>query len=87
LYDDEILKNEHLPHTILPTMDRGHSIKIPYSLFDLETVVEKVTCILIERALVKCKGNIAKSAKLTSLPRGSLRYKIKKYGINTMLAQ
>ncbi len=78
MYNDETLQAIHLPREIVTFQAQPSIIEIPESTFDLEAVVSEVTSQLINRALFKTKGNIASAAKLLGIPRGTLRYKIKK---------
>ncbi len=78
MYNDETLQANHLPREIITFKDQPSIIEIPEALFDLESVVSEVTSQMIKRALLKTGGNIASAAKLLGIPRGTLRYKIKK---------
>jgi DNA-binding NtrC family response regulator len=81
MYNDDKLTSAHLPNEILSFKGLSSYIQIPESMYDLDKVVFEVTCELIERALKKCDGNITIASKLLGIPRGTLRYKIKKCGI------
>ncbi len=54
------------------------SIALPEDGLDL-TALEKE---LIQRALVKCKGNRSATARYLGLTRNTLNYRLEKYGIS-----
>lgn len=54
-------------------------IDIPSGGIPLEAVERK----LIQSALENCRWNVSRAAKLLSLSRDTLRYRIKKYGLDT----
>jgi len=54
--------------------------------FDFSTGVhtaEEVEKALILQALAHCQGNVSKAARLINMNRGSLRYRIERYGLET----
>lgn len=57
------------------------SITIPPGGLALEDVERT----LIETALVQCRWNVSQAAKILSLSRDTLRYRIKKYGLDTQI--
>ncbi len=81
MYDEAVLAVVHLPREIVGPKDRDTVIEIPDDLFDIESVVDEVTSNLVRRAMAKTDGNTARAARLLGIPRGTLRYKLKKYGI------
>ena len=81
MYDDVSLRASHLPREILSVQDSSAFIEVPENIPDIEAVVDELTCHLIQRAMKKADGNTAKTARLLGIPRGTLRYKLKKYRI------
>lgn len=79
MHNDKTLKLSHLPPEIDTFHDTESSVEIPHGTFDLESIIEDVTRQLIRKAMEKTEGNTAKAARLLGIPRGTLRYKIKKY--------
>jgi len=82
MHDEMSLRASHLPREILSTQDSSAFIEVQENVLDIEAVVDEVTCQLIQRAMKKADGNTAKAARLLGIPRGTLRYKLKKYKIN-----
>ncbi|MDH3999389.1 MAG: sigma-54 dependent transcriptional regulator, partial [Desulfuromonadales bacterium] len=62
-----------------PQSEAPFECHIPPEGVVLEEIVERVEKDLISQALTITGGNIAKTARLLSLPRGTLRYKIEKF--------
>ncbi len=81
MHDHRVLEVPHLPSEIDAKGAGETSVEIPHGTFDIESVVEDVTSQLIGKAMEKTEGNIAKAARLLGIPRGTLRYKIKKYNL------
>ena len=79
MHDDAVLLTDHLPHEIIGTGEARPVIEIPETMLDIESVVETVTRQLIGRAMERTGGNTAQAARLLGIPRGTLRYKLKKY--------
>jgi DNA-binding NtrC family response regulator len=48
----------------------------------LEEAVEQIERSLIDDALTRSNGNVLKAAELLKVPRGTLRYKLAKYGLD-----
>ena len=81
MHNAKTLAPSHLPGEIEPkakTLEDGE-IDIPGDILDIETAVEQVTRRLIKKAMDKTSGNTAQAARLLGIPRGTLRYKMKKY--------
>ncbi|MFA5516028.1 MAG: sigma-54 dependent transcriptional regulator [Desulfuromonadales bacterium] len=81
----EIIQPEHLPREIrgeAPQPERPFSFDIPPEGIFLEKMIEKVEKELIVQAVGITGGNVAKTARLLKTPRGTLRYKMDKYGID-----
>jgi len=55
------------------------SLSIPN--FSLKELLEKTEIQMIKKIYRECQGNITKTAKILKLPRQTLQYKLKKYGI------
>jgi DNA-binding NtrC family response regulator len=79
MYNDQILKASHLPMEIVTFEDSQAFVEVPESVYDIEAVIHEVTYQLIKRAMKKSDGNTAMAARLLGIPRGTLRYKLKKY--------
>ncbi len=82
MYNEKILNVSHLPKEIISFEDMASFVDIPENVFDIEAAVNEVTCQLIRRAMKKTGGNIASAARLLGIPRGTLRYKLKKYNMD-----
>jgi len=79
MHNDGLLRPAHLPGEIVSFEAGVSGIDLPEDVLDIEAVVDRVTRQLIGRALVRTGGNTARAARLLGLPRGTLRYKMKKY--------
>ncbi len=81
LEDTEEIRPEHLPAEIcgLPQSTRASApvVQLPTDGIGMEEVERD----LIEQALRRCRGNVAQAARLLELSRDTLRYRIKKYGL------
>ena len=82
MHDGTALEAAHLPREIVAFEDAGSFIEVPEGVLDIEAVVDEVTCRLIRRAMRKAGGNAASAARLLGIPRGTLRYKLRKYNID-----
>ncbi len=56
------------------------TVPFPPAGVDLEKEVDRFTRELVLRAMESAGGNISQAAKLLGIPRGTLRYKLEKYG-------
>ena len=79
MHNDDLLRPAHLPGEIVSFEAGVAGIDLPEDVLDIESVVDSVTRQLIGRALARTGGNTARAARLLGLPRGTLRYKMKKY--------
>jgi DNA-binding NtrC family response regulator len=61
----------------------GTGLRIPDSGIDLYEVEKQ----LIQQALIRAGGNQSKAARLLSITRDTLRYKMKKYGLRKGFGQ
>jgi two-component system, NtrC family, response regulator AtoC len=82
MHNDRTLRVSYLPREIVSYENIASFVEIPENVFDIEAVVDEVTSQLIRRAMQKAEGNIASAARLLGIPRGTLRYKLKKYHID-----
>ena len=84
MHHQETITPECLPREIWgekPDSEVPGSYHIPPGGVLLEDIVGKVEQGLIVEALGITGGNVAKTARLLNLPRGTLRYKMEKYGL------
>ena len=81
LYDGEIIREEHLPFQFKNFQPKKSDIFGNGSIQPLNLAVEKVEREIITSALEQTDYNITKAAKLISVPRQTLQYKIKKLEI------
>ncbi|TRO81109.1 sigma-54-dependent transcriptional regulator [Desulfuromonas acetexigens] len=82
MYQDEVIRPEGLPKEIFgdaPRRAEGIPSEIPPAGIDLEKLVENLERELIGKALTITGGNVAKTARLLNVARGTLRYKLEKY--------
>lgn len=82
MHHEEVLRPEHLPTEIRgePRRSTGLVVELTPAGIDLEGVVGDLERGLLERALQMSGGNVAKTARLLGIARGTLRYKLEKYG-------
>ncbi len=86
MHDVEIIQPGHLPREIwgeTPQSEVPFRYDIPPEGIILEEVVDRVEQELVDRAFHICGGNIAKTARMLNVPRGTLRYKLEKYQIGS----
>ncbi len=84
MHNSEVIQPGHLPREIwgeAPQSEVPFRYEIPPEGIILEDVVDRVEQELVERAFSTCGGNIAKTARMLNVPRGTLRYKLEKYQI------
>ena len=82
---DEILP-AHLPREIwgeVPQSKMPFNYEIPPEGIVLDVVVEEVEKELVEKAFRITGGNVAKTARILNVPRGTLRYKLEKYQLTS----
>ena len=82
MHHDEVIRPEYLPKEIwgdAPRRAEGIPSEIPPAGIDLEKLVENLERELIGKALAITGGNVAKTARLVNVARGTLRYKLEKY--------
>jgi two-component system, NtrC family, response regulator AtoC len=78
LYDDKVFRMSHLPEEILSRKNDISEV-IQASVSDIDIAVDEVACQIIRQAMRKSGGNISWAARELGIPRGTLRYKLKKY--------
>ncbi|MFH1984033.1 MAG: sigma-54 dependent transcriptional regulator [Pseudomonadota bacterium] len=83
MHSELTLTVAHLPREITTFEGNGDAIEVPDDMFDIESVVDQVTSKLIARAMNRTGGNTAQAARMLGIPRGTLRYKLKKYNMDT----
>ncbi len=83
MHKGPVVEAIHLPPEIVTFDNPSSFLEIPESIFDMEAVIDDVTCQLIRRAMQKTNGNTARAARMLGIPRGTLRYKLKKYDMET----
>ncbi|WP_129125732.1 sigma-54-dependent transcriptional regulator [Geomonas oryzae] len=79
---------EHLPLEIRNSQDGDHAamvttataIEVPEDV-GLEEAINSIEKTLIRQALQKAGGNVLQTATILRIPRGTLRYKMDKYGL------
>jgi len=82
---DEILPI-HLPREIWgesPQSKMPFSYEIPPEGIILDDVVDQIEKELVEKAFQITGGNVAKTARILNVPRGTLRYKLEKYQLTS----
>lgn len=89
MHNAHTLEVKHLPAEL---QQRGESVRDLYGLDSInipfpqdgirfEEVLDQVSASLIREAMRRAGGNISLAARLLGIPRGTLRYKLDKYGI------
>jgi two-component system, NtrC family, response regulator AtoC len=81
--NEEVIRPELLPGEIFgsaPQKASPFSFEIPPEGILLDEMIGEIEKDLIGKALKITGGNIAKTARLVNVPRGTLRYKVEKYG-------
>lgn len=79
------IKPEHLPREIwgeAPQSEVPFTFEIPPEGIVLDDVVGQVEKDLVEKAFRITGGNVAKTARILNVPRGTLRYKLEKYDLS-----
>jgi len=82
MHNAEVITPEMLPREIWggpPRRQAPFSFEIPPEGIVVEEIINQVEKDLISKALAITGGNVAKTSRLLSLPRGTLRYKLEKY--------
>ena len=82
MHNSPVIRPECLPKEIwgsAPSSEAPVSLEIPPEGILLDEVVQQVEKELVAKALEITGGNVAKTARLLNVPRGTLRYKLEKY--------
>ncbi len=85
MHNQETITPECLPREIWgdkPKDDTTFDCRIPPEGILFEEIVGRLEKDLIDQAVGITGGNVAKTARLLNLPRGTLRYKMEKYGLS-----
>jgi DNA-binding NtrC family response regulator len=89
MHNVEVIKEAHLPREIwgeAPQSEVPFRYEIPPEGIVLEDVVCQVEKALISKAFALTGGNVAKTSRILNVPRGTLRYKLEKYELDTDLS-
>jgi DNA-binding NtrC family response regulator len=84
MHNREIITRDCLPREIWgeePQNRADFDYRIPPEGIIFEDIIERLESDLISQAVGITGGNVAKTARLLNLPRGTLRYKMEKYGL------
>ncbi|HKJ04483.1 MAG TPA: sigma-54 dependent transcriptional regulator [Geopsychrobacteraceae bacterium] len=85
MHNVDRIKPEHLPREIwgeAPQSEVSFDFEIPPEGIVLDDVVGQVEKELVEKAFRITGGNVAKTARILNVPRGTLRYKLEKYELS-----
>ncbi|MCK5912356.1 MAG: sigma-54-dependent Fis family transcriptional regulator [Desulfuromusa sp.] len=86
MHNVERILPEHLPLEIWgesPQSEMPFDYEIPPEGVVLDDVIEQIEKGLVEKAFRISGGNVAKTARILNVPRGTLRYKLEKYQLNS----
>ncbi|MDX2495369.1 MAG: sigma-54 dependent transcriptional regulator [Desulfuromusa sp.] len=86
MYNVEMIQAAQLPREIWgesPQSEMPFSYEIPPEGIVLDDVVGQVEKELVEKAFRITGGNVAKTARILNVPRGTLRYKLEKYQLSS----
>ncbi len=83
MYPGPVLVAGYLPHEIGRRREEAPSLagRLPGMEHGLELATEMFEKALIAEALRQTAGNVLQAAQLLQVPRGTLRYKMGKYGL------
>jgi two-component system response regulator AtoC len=83
MHDGPVLKPEYLPHEIYLCEQKSDRVINNTAGMEagLEESIEIYEKQLIRSALEKTSGNVLQAAQILQVPRGTLRYKMAKYGL------
>jgi len=90
MHDAEMLEAEHLPKELTNGSGDASLHALPFDFpippdgINLDEVVDRFTFNLIQKVVRMVDGNISQAAKLLGIPRGTLRYKLDKYGLDSI---
>ncbi|MFO7982129.1 MAG: sigma-54 dependent transcriptional regulator [Desulfuromonadales bacterium] len=86
MHDVKTIGPEHLPREIWkgePAMETPVTMDIPPEGIVLDEAIGRLEKELVEKAYQISGDNVAKTARLLNVPRGTLRYKLDKYGLKS----
>ena len=86
MHNVEMITPAELPREIWgesPKSEMAFSYEIPPEGIVLDDVVGQVEKDLVEKAYKITGGNVAKTARILNVPRGTLRYKLEKYQLTS----
>ncbi len=86
MHNVEQILPEHLPREIwgeVPQSQLPFDCEIPPEGIVLDEVVAQLEKELVGKAFKICGGNVAKTARVLNVPRGTLRYKLEKYELDS----
>lgn len=86
MHNVESIRSEHLPREIFgeaPQSEVPFRFEIPPEGIVLDDVVGQVERDLVAKAFQITGGNVAKTARVLNVPRGTLRYKLEKYQLSS----
>ncbi|WP_303722785.1 sigma-54 dependent transcriptional regulator [Malonomonas rubra] len=86
MHNVEQIRVEHLPREIFgeaPQSEVPFSFEIPPEGIVLDDIVGQVERDLVSKAYQITGGNVAKTARILNVPRGTLRYKLEKYQLSS----
>ncbi|PLY00608.1 MAG: Fis family transcriptional regulator [Desulfuromonas sp.] len=85
MQSEDVIRPEFLPNEIWgdePSKESPFSFDIPPEGILLEEMIGEVEKELIAKAIAITGGNVAKTARILNVPRGTLRYKLEKYELD-----
>ncbi|MCK4502146.1 MAG: sigma-54-dependent Fis family transcriptional regulator [Desulfuromonadales bacterium] len=86
MHNVEQILPEHLPREIwgeVPQSEMPFDCEIPPEGIVLDDVIARVEKELVSKAFRISGGNVAKTARVLNVPRGTLRYKLEKYELDS----
>ncbi len=86
MHDVETIGPEQLPREIWkgePATEAPVTMEIPPEGIVLDEAIARIEKELVEKAFQLSGDNVAKTARLLNVPRGTLRYKLDKYGLKS----
>lgn len=82
--NSQIITPEHLPREIAgdgKSQSSEMMFDIPPEGADLEKMLENIEKEVLKQAIKMTDGNVSGTSRLLNIPRGTLRYKLEKYGL------
>jgi transcriptional regulator with PAS, ATPase and Fis domain len=85
MHDGPVLLPEYLPHELLAlslgTEDMPAGLELQLGGKGLDEMLGDIEQTLVRQALDKSGGNVQMAARILKIPRGTLRYKLEKFGL------